>query len=86
MGKDRSKTQRFTKDDDDEKIPRRPFKRAIGSVSKPKPIYTKCQCGGNMKPRGSIGTCGLTSARCTGCGRREYTKHYKGRAGLVECY
>lgn len=78
------KTQRhFVKDGDDEYIPRRPIRRATNS---PRVPHKQCDCGGKLKPRGSIGVAGRTSAKCNKCGRRVYTEHYKGKDGLVVCY
>ena len=77
----------FVKDGDDNYVPRRPTYRPPAGQARPKKQpYTKCECGGKMKPRGSIGTCGQASSKCTKCGKRVYTQQYKGRDGLAVCY
>lgn len=78
------RTQRnFVKDGDDEYAPRRPIRRMGGS---PRVPHKTCECGGRLKPRGTIGVSGRTSAKCNKCGTRAYTQYYKGAGGLVECY
>ncbi len=82
------KTQRyFVKDGDDEYVPRRPARRYTPGVSSaPKAALKKCECGGKLKPKGSIGAAGHTSSKCNKCGQRSYTKTYRGRDGLARCY
>jgi hypothetical protein len=85
MSNNEQKTQRhFVKDGDDEYMPRRPMRR-VGAGG-PRVPHKQCDCGGKLKPRGSSGVAGRTSAKCNKCGRRVYTQHYKGKDGLVECY
>lgn len=82
------KTQKFfVKDGDDEYVPRRPARR-YPSTNNPiqKVAYKKCECGGKLKPRGSIGCDGRTTSKCNKCGIRSYVKTYKGREGLARCY
>jgi hypothetical protein len=77
----------FVKDGDDEYVPRRPVRRYPATTTSVQRVaYKKCECGGKLKPRGSIGCDGRSSAKCNKCGVRTYTKHYKGIAGLVHCY
>jgi hypothetical protein len=73
----------FVKDGDDDYVPRRPTRRAQSST--PIQPHKRCECGGKMKARGSMGVSGYISSKCK-CGKRAYTKIYKGVAGLVECY
>lgn len=81
------KTQKyFVKDGDDEYVPRRQQRRYPSNNSTPKAVFKKCECGGKLKPRGSIGAEGRVSAKCNKCGRRTYNKVYKGREGLAHCY
>lgn len=80
------KAQRsFVKDGDEAYNVRRPIRRApsIGSSIQP---HKTCECGGKLKPRGATGICGFTSAKCNKCGIRIYSKNYKGKDGLAECY
>lgn len=77
------KRHREIEDGDDKYIARRPIKRQPSAYTIPRKIYTRCEdCGGKMKPRGATGADGQTSSKCAKCGRRTYTKHYKGSAGL----
>lgn len=76
----------FVKDGDDDYIPRRPHRRTPSNNSTPRQPHKKCECGGKLKPRGTIGVAGHTSSKCTKCGRRVYQHHYKGKDGLVVCY
>lgn len=81
------KTQRyFVKDGDDDYVPRRPQRKYPSQHSAPKVAFKKCECGGKLKPRGTIGVEGRVSSKCNKCGRRVYSKLYKGRDGLVRCY
>ena len=74
----------FVKDGDDY-IPRRPVRRPLVPGA-PRIIHKKCECGGKLKLKGSLGTSGHTSAKCSKCGKRSYTRTYRGRTGLVRCY
>ncbi len=82
------KTQKyFVKDGDDEHVARRPPRRYPTTNSPTqKVVYKKCDCGGKLKPRGSIGCEGRVSSKCNKCGVRIYSKTYKGRDGLATCY
>lgn len=84
------KTQKhFVKDGDDAYVRRPPRRQAFNTsgLSRPKrQPFTLCECGGKMKPRGAMGTAGKTTTKCTKCGRRVYTEHYSGKAGLAVCY
>lgn len=74
--------KRFVKKDGDDYVPKRyptSPKRPPGYVP---PVQKRCECGGKLKPRGSLGCVGQTSVKCTKCGKRITTKLYKGMAGL----
>lgn len=78
------KTQRhFVKDGDDDYTPRRPIRRTSNALLQQ---HKQCECGGKLKPRGASDYTGHTSTKCNKCGRRVYVQHYKGVAGLAECY
>lgn len=84
MSNSNEKTQKhFTKDGDDDYVPRKPLRR---TSSGPKQPHKQCECGGKLKPRGATDTVGRTSVKCNKCSRRVYTQHYKGISGLAECY
>ena len=85
MANSNEKTQKhFVKDGDDDYVPRRPIRRIPSGG--PKQPHKQCECGGKLKPRGVVDGVGRTSAKCTKCGKRLYSQHYKGVAGLAECY
>jgi hypothetical protein len=82
------RTQKFfVKDGDDKYIPRPKPRRFSNSPNAiPRVPHKKCVCGGKLKPRGSIGGAGMISSKCNNCGKRVYTKTYRGRDGLARCY
>lgn len=81
-----NKTQkRFIKDGDDEYYLRRPIKRQSTNSIARQP-HKKCECGGKLKDKGSIGASGRSSSKCNLCGKRIHVQVYKGRAGLAVCY
>jgi hypothetical protein len=75
-------TKLFIKDGDDEFMQRRFPKRSVQAI----PPNKNCFCGGKLIARGTSGTGGRLSSKCNRCGRREYTKTYKGQNGLCVCY
>lgn len=80
------KTQRYFVKDGDDYVPRRPPRRHNNNQHAIRITYKKCECGGKFKPRGAISADGRLSSKCTKCGKRTYTKNYRGRDGLARCY
>jgi hypothetical protein len=77
-----NKAKFFIKDGDDY-IPKRTRRVPEGYVRQ---VYTQCQCGGKLKPRGAADSVGRLSFKCSKCGRRKYQQLYKGKDGLAQCY
>lgn len=77
-----NKTRFFIKDGD-EYIPRRTRRVPEGYVRQQ---YTKCPCGGILRPKGALDSAGRISFKCNKCGKRISQQLYKGKNGLIECY
>jgi hypothetical protein len=82
--KNKNRSQRFFVKDGDDYVPRRP--KPMPNPGATKMPRKRCECGGKLVPKGSIGIAGKISSRCNKCGKRKYTTKYRGVEGLEICY